>query len=427
MKPNLIRSFTLLYRLLLRLYPRQFREEFGEEMTAVFTDAIAEAAQSTGLNLLLFCWRELRDYPFSLLRQHWQNRETKPMSTIIKRLLTLLAFIILGILWWPFDGLLFGFFPMDHNAGGLLKLLTVYLPFILAAIVVICWLFSAPLTSVISRISPTVWLAVGLFVWVTLFLPASIFGDQAAVLTLIVQFWVAIASMALLLYSGVTRYGRAQVTGETELQNEGGSRTAVITLTLSLLLLLKLFHKFYWLLIWDSTDDGLGLLWLIFLLPAILFVGILLSIVLPDGIKRVGFSYILLMLALMIGVFAFAQKVDYRHLTAQRAERISQAVENYYDQEGAYPPNLQRLVPRYILALPEPVVISGQQWCYDGGADYFRLGYVYRENWSDPRLSGKLSGTVGNVSELQPLCLKEVATIQAQNPQYPYEYWIENE
>jgi hypothetical protein len=427
MNPNLVHAFIVIYRLSLRLYPRRFRAEFGEEMTAVFSEAITEAAQTTRLNLLLFCWRELHDYPFSLLGQHWQNMETISMSTIIKRLIYLLGLIILGLVWWPVDGTLLAFSPVDHNGWNLLALLTVYLPFVLAAIAVICWLFSVPVTSVIRRISPNVWLAVGLLALVALFLPASIFGDQADVMTVIVQFWVAIASMALLLYSEVMRYSGEQVADKTELQNEGGNKTAVITLALSLLLLLKVLHKFYWLLIWDSTDDGLGLLWLIFLLPAVLFVGFFLSIVLPDGIKRVGFSYLLLMLALIIGVFALGLQVDYRHLTAQRAERVSQAIEKYYDQEGAYPPNLQRLVPRYILALPEPVIISGQAWCYDGGADYYRLGYVYREYWYDPRLVGKLSGTAGNVSELQPLCLEKVTTIQEQNPRFPYEYWTGNE
>jgi hypothetical protein len=31
------------------------------------------------------------------------------------------------------------------------------------------------------------------------------------------------------------------------------------------------------------------------------------------------------------------------------------------------------------------------------------------------------------VSELQPLCLEKVTTIQEQNPRFPYEYWTGNE
>jgi hypothetical protein len=88
---------------------------------------------------------------------------------------------------------------------------------------------------------------------------------------------------------------------------------------------------------------------------------------------------------------------------------------------------LQRLTPRHILSLSEPVIIYGQAWCYDGGADYYRLGYVYREHWSDPRLSGKLHKTAGNIPDLQPLCWEEVATMQEQDPQSLYEYWAESE
>lgn len=426
MRNNLVHTITVIYKLLLRFYPRRFRAEFGEEMTAVFSEAIAEAAQTTRSNLLLFCWRELRDYPFSLLRQHWRNAEAKSMSTIKKRLLYLLAFIILGIVWRLYAGLLIGFFP--ENNGSLLTLLTAYLPFVLLLpIVVICWLFSVTVASVSGRISPKVWLAVGLLALVVLFLPASALGDQADLMTLIVQFWVAIVSIAPLLYLGVTRYRRGQVAGEIELQNEEVNGTAVIPMALSLLLLLKLLHKLYWLLIWDSTYDPFDFLWLIFILPAVLFAGISLAFALPNRTKWAGFSYLLVMLAMILGVFTLTQQVDNHQLTKARAERVSQALAAYRNQVGHYPQDLQQLTPRYIFSLAEPVIIYGQAWCYDGGADYYRLGYVYREHWSDPRLSGNLYKMAGNVPDLQPLCWEEVATIQEQNPLYPYEYWIKNE
>ena len=66
------------------------------------------------------------------------------------------------------------------------------------------------------------------------------------------------------------------------------------------------------------------------------------------------------------------------------AAQVSQAVERYYAQEGRYPEKLQQLIPWYLLSVPEPVLINGLDWCYDGGADYFRLGYADREHWSAP-------------------------------------------
>jgi hypothetical protein len=110
-----------------------------------------------------------------------------------------------------------------------------------------------------------------------------------------------------------------------------------------------------------------------------------------------------------------------------RAERVSQALAAYHNQVGRYPQDLQQLTPRYIFSLAEPVIISGQAWCYDGGADYYRLGYVYREHWSDPRLRGKLYKAAGNMPHLQPLCWEEVVQIQEQNPRFPYEYWTGND
>jgi hypothetical protein len=426
MKQQIIQAVIAFYCLLIRLYPRHFRDEFAEEMTAVFSEAISEAAQTTGLNLLLFCWRELRDYPFSLLRQHWRNMEANPMSTTRKRIYYLLAFIILGIVWRMYFGLLWGYSP-DSNFG-LFTLLIAYLPFILALpTVIICWLLGTTVASVTGRINHNVWLAIGLLALVALFLPPSIFGDQAEVITLIVQFWVAIANIALLLYSGVTHYTGGQLAGETKSLNWLVNNTAVIPLALCLLLLLKVLHKWYWLLIWDSTYDPIDFLWMVFLMPAVLFASIFLSIALPDRIKWAGFSYLLLMPALIIGVFVLAQQVDFRQLTAQRAARVSQALENYYDQEGEYPPNLQRLIPRYILSLAEPVIMNGQAWCYDGGANYYRLGYVYREHWSDPRLSGRLHQMKGELPELGGLCEAEVAALQAQHPDYAYTYWTDNE
>jgi hypothetical protein len=76
-----------LYTWLIRLYPVSFREEFGAEMTAVFAEAITEAARLSKRNLLVIFLRELRDYPFSLLRQHWRkitHLEPNLMTTIKK-------------------------------------------------------------------------------------------------------------------------------------------------------------------------------------------------------------------------------------------------------------------------------------------------------------------------------------------------------
>ena len=53
------------YRILLTLYPSGFLAKFGEEMQDVFTQALREG------NPIIFCLRELKGFPGSLIRQYW--------------------------------------------------------------------------------------------------------------------------------------------------------------------------------------------------------------------------------------------------------------------------------------------------------------------------------------------------------------------
>jgi hypothetical protein len=55
------------------LYPASFREEYEAELRAVFAIAITEAGQINLRNSLIIILRELRDFPFSLLREHWHS------------------------------------------------------------------------------------------------------------------------------------------------------------------------------------------------------------------------------------------------------------------------------------------------------------------------------------------------------------------
>ncbi len=123
---------TRLYALLLRLYPRRFRAEFAEEMLAVFAAAVMEAAAHGSATVALVCWRELRDWPTALSREHWADLKKKKneanMSASTERfntpeghavraggawpeaLLGALPFLAFGLAsmvsktrWWPFE------------------------------------------------------------------------------------------------------------------------------------------------------------------------------------------------------------------------------------------------------------------------------------------------------------------------------------
>jgi ABC-type amino acid transport system permease subunit len=66
----IVRSFAFL----LRLYPRSYREEFAEEMLLDFANLAADASKMGRRPLILFCLRELVEFPINLLRIHWRDR-----------------------------------------------------------------------------------------------------------------------------------------------------------------------------------------------------------------------------------------------------------------------------------------------------------------------------------------------------------------
>ena len=133
----------------------------------------------------------------------------------------------------------------------------------------------------------------------------------------------------------------------------------------------------------------------------------------------VAFLYLLLLPPSLILISWRAQQVDFRQLTETRARRVSQAIEEYYAQESHYPEDLRQLTPGHLLSLSEPVIIFGQDWCYDGGENDYHFGYVYREHWSDPRLVGHIySARDEDAPDLPPLCEEEIAALQARDPQY---------
>jgi hypothetical protein len=69
---------------------------------------------------------------------------------------------------------------------------------------------------------------------------------------------------------------------------------------------------------------------------------------------------------------------------------------------------------RYLISwstpeLPKPVIIYGQGWCYEAGDDYYTLGYIYHETWSDPNLVGQAYKTAGETADSGSLCENEIA------------------
>src|SRR5512143_1996696 len=73
-------SFVIrLYAHLLTLYPRTDRDEFARDMLLDFSDLARDAGKSGVWALVLFCLRELVDFPISLLRAHSRENRMTPV------------------------------------------------------------------------------------------------------------------------------------------------------------------------------------------------------------------------------------------------------------------------------------------------------------------------------------------------------------
>lgn len=226
---------------------------------------------------------------------------------------------------------------------------------------------------------------------------------------------LAIVAAALLLYAGIRRVrGRGLVGGSESGEQPAGWITAACFI-LGTLLLVKMLNWLYWLMLWDNTDDPLGFIWLFLPVAAALSSGILLSILLPGRYKLAG-VYGLLLPVLMVAVTAPAQGIDFRLETEERAVQASQAIESYYARNGRYPQDLRQLTPWYGPSLPGPFIIYGEEWCYDGGAGYYRLGYVDREHWSSPVVTGRVFKAVGSLPDLPGICAAEIAALHQRDP-----------
>lgn len=163
--------------------------------------------------------------------------------------------------------------------------------------------------------------------------------------------------------------------------------------------------------IWDVATDGLrGLsLLLVVGLTAIAATLILLR-TLPGRWKLSAIAFVMLVFFIMEGAHRLGTyDPDGKWgklptlMTEQRAETIDLALQRYHARNGRYPDSLNDLTPQYLLYLPAPFIIPGQTWCYQGGPDYYRIGYLYREYFSSPT-SVRIHATAGEPPDSAGLC-----------------------
>jgi len=71
-----------MYARLLSLYPRTFRDEYGAELRDVYEMALRDAARRGVLAVAWLGWREMRDLPGAVARQHLSGRAGARMESI---------------------------------------------------------------------------------------------------------------------------------------------------------------------------------------------------------------------------------------------------------------------------------------------------------------------------------------------------------
>jgi hypothetical protein len=150
-----------------------------------------------------------------------------------------------------------------------------------------------------------------------------------------------------------------------------------------------------------------------------LMAGVLLAISLRGRRRLAGAAYVALVIVTGFLALSWGWKVSAFKLTEGRAARVNLAIAEYYQDNQLYPADLNQLTPHYLLYLPPPVVVRRGSWCYQGGADFYRLGYVSGKfTYSKANF---LAETFAQAGELPPgswNCDQQVEQFKAGNLSY---------
>ena len=194
----------------------------------------------------------------------------------------------------------------------------------------------------------------------------------------------------------------------TPVKRPGSRISSALRLALAFTILGALAYTIFWSTVWDQTSDGLG--GLLYLMPAVLVgvgAGAVMGINAKSWFRSSGFVFAVAVPALMIWAFNSGWQSPFAGITEDRAASIQTAIENFYTRTGRYPSTLNELAPRDLLYVPQPVMFFGEGWCYQGGADYYRLGSIYHEYFSSP-VSLKIYSQAGSPPETGWACAERL-------------------
>jgi hypothetical protein len=204
--------------------------------------------------------------------------------------------------------------------------------------------------------------------------------------------WLAaIVKMAGYLMPGIAIIVAAQLVHEGQMGvGPVDWRKAILSCVLILPILLLVGYQMWVASVWDVATDGLRsiFLWLLISIAGIA-AAMQLGWALPGKRKLAALAFAVVVPVSMMAAERRGTWGPYGEwgkmpiaVTEQRAEVANRAIQRYYERNGYYPHTLADLTPRYLVYIPNPLIIPGQTWCYEGGDSHYRLGYVYRQYFS---------------------------------------------
>jgi len=137
-----------------------------------------------------------------------------------------------------------------------------------------------------------------------------------------------------------------------------------------------------------------------------------------QGRRRLaGLAFVTLVPALIAGSYALGWQFDPQAITGDRADQLTQAIVRYHTDIGVYPPSLTALTPNYLPFILGPLTGRDQVWCYEGGQDYYRLGYVYYQRYygptfPDPYYEIKIHSSAGQLPDGSWICDDELRRVE---------------
>jgi hypothetical protein len=226
-----------------------------------------------------------------------------------------------------------------------------------------------------------------LFNWVMSHPPDYTAGPLSPVVGFLLLSGLYAMPIVAVVMSGVLLTAVLPATGASEItpSSTHSLRSRLVIAGLAFILLIFLTYTIFWGSVWDQTSDGLFGRWVSEQAGIVAFgVGIAMTLALRGKKRLGGLLFILVVPLLLRQSFEMGWRVSYHEITERRAAGIAQALAGFQAREGHYPETLAKLRPRDLLFIRQPVILADEEWCYQGGTDFYRLAAFHREFFSSP-------------------------------------------